>query len=121
MFLLDFTYSIAKPIFISFFIYLLIEPFASWLHKKVVKKSIASSISVIVLILLLAAFFGLTGAAIISEFIYFIKLTPDYIWGIQDTFSKEIVSLQQEISLFPPDIAANIRTFSADFAKSMAI
>lgn len=53
MYSFSYLYSIAKPIFLAFIVYMLIEPLAGFLHRRGVNKAIASALSVGLFILLI--------------------------------------------------------------------
>ncbi|MDB5054076.1 MAG: permease [Bacilli bacterium] len=60
MFLFSYLYRIATPIFLALIIFAAIEPLAKLLHRKGIKKSIASAISILLFILIiLGALIGL--------------------------------------------------------------
>lgn len=63
MWVFSYLYQIAAPIFLSFIVFAMIEPLAKFLHKKGVKKSIATAISVLLFLLIIMSV--LVGAGIV--------------------------------------------------------
>jgi sporulation integral membrane protein YtvI len=63
MWIFSYLYSIAAPIFLSFLVFIMIEPLAKFLHKRGMKKAIATAISVLLFVLVLLGL--LVGAGLV--------------------------------------------------------
>ncbi|NIK74923.1 sporulation integral membrane protein YtvI [Paenibacillus castaneae] len=104
MYSFSYLYRIATPIFLSFLIFLCIEPLARWLNKLGMKKSIASGISVLLFtLLILGAFSGAAylitkqGTALITNFPKYQEMLALQIANITEQF-------QQRFNALPPDL-----------------
>ncbi|QAY65211.1 sporulation integral membrane protein YtvI [Paenibacillus protaetiae] len=116
MFAFSFLYKIATPIFYAFVIYICIEPFARFLNRIGVKKSIASGISVLLFtMLILAAFFGL-GYIITRQSSQLIDNLPRYQDILTEQIEKYTSELQGRIDSLPPDWTQR----SADLIKGIS-
>ncbi|OPA80427.1 sporulation integral membrane protein YtvI [Paenibacillus selenitireducens] len=116
MSLFSYLYKIATPIFLSFIIYLIIEPLAKFLHRRGIKKAIASAISVLVFILLLlSVFFGLS-VILIAQISSLIDKLPDYSDAFKGTLNTIIIDFQHKANLLPPDVLANINKYLGSMA-----
>ncbi|MGV7801886.1 hypothetical protein PJN14_30375, partial [Mycobacterium kansasii] len=68
MFIFSKLYQIAAPVFLSFLVFLIIEPFSKFLHRRGLPKPFAAAISVLLfLLVILGVLFG-AGALIVSQF-----------------------------------------------------
>ncbi|MDT2193201.1 AI-2E family transporter [Paenibacillus larvae] len=65
--LLGFLYSIAAPLFWSFVIFLMIEPFARFLNRKGLRKGLATTISTFSFIILILAFVTVLGLFLTNQ------------------------------------------------------
>lgn len=116
MSLFSYLYKIATPIFLSFIIYLMIEPLAKFLNRRGLKKSIAAAISVLVFILLLlSVFFGL-GVILIAQISSLIDKLPAYSDAFRGTLNSIIIQLQDKVNLLPPDVLADINKYLGSMA-----
>ncbi|MCG7410302.1 sporulation integral membrane protein YtvI [Paenibacillus sp. ACRRX] len=111
-------YAIAAPIFLAFVIYLIIEPFAAFLHRRGMKKSIASALSVMLFVLVILG--TMLGAGIIftQQISDLIGQLPKYRDMIIKESGKLIIFLQHKYESLPPDVSARISTYISDFAKT---
>jgi len=86
MFLFSYAYRIATPVFLSFVIFLAIEPLAKRLARLGMRKAIASAISVLVFTLVILSAFVGAGYLLISETTGLYEDLPKY----QETLKKQI-------------------------------
>lgn len=108
MSLFSYLYKIATPIFLSFLIYLMIEPLARFLHRRGMQKAIASAISVLLfIILLLSVFFGL-GVILIAQISSLISNLPQYAGILQHSVSDALGYLQSKLNLLPDNITSEV-------------
>jgi len=104
MFSFSKLYQLAAPVFLSFFVFLLIEPLARFLNRRGLGKPFASAISVLLfLIVLLGTLFG-AGLLITFQALHFQENLPKYTYVVQQHFVETTTYLQQKIDNLPPDI-----------------
>ncbi|WP_379136125.1 AI-2E family transporter [Paenibacillus sp. sgz500958] len=104
-------YSLAAPVFLSFFVFMLIEPLARFLNRKGLAKPFASAISVLLfLVLLLGILFG-AGLLIVSQIIRFQNDLPYYTSIAQQSFADFTSFLQNKLDTLPPDLAVKINEY----------
>lgn len=111
MLLFSYLYSIATPIFLAFVIYLIIEPFARFMNKRGMKKSIATAISVILFILIILG--ALTGAAFIftSQLLALKEKLPDYTRALQEQILLRTDFFQTHLDALPQDVLDKIKEY----------
>ena len=114
MWLFSFMYDIASPIFLSFIIFLIIEPLARFLHRKGIKKSIASGISIILFIAIVL------GVITASGVLFYNQVTNIYDWmktnqdQVQQQVLKNSTYLKEHL---PEDTFAQVQAYASDIAK----
>ncbi|WP_342439034.1 AI-2E family transporter [Paenibacillus sp. FSL L8-0436] len=107
-------YQLAAPVFLSFFVFLLIEPLARFLNRKGLGKPFASAISVLLfLIILLGVLFG-AGLLIATKAIQFSDSLPEYTKMLQMHFKETTTYLQHKIDALPPDLTTKINGYFTD-------
>ncbi|MEF3354412.1 AI-2E family transporter [Paenibacillus sp. GYB006] len=111
MFVSSKLYHIAAPVFLSFLVFIIIEPLAKFLHRKGIKKAIASAISVLIFLgILLGIFFGL-GVIIVSSIIQFQENIPYYTEMIQTQFNQFMTFLHTQINALPASVINQINDY----------
>lgn len=120
MFVFSYLYRIAAPIFLALVIFWMIEPLARFLHKRKIKKSIATGISM--LVFLLVALSLLTGASalFVVQTNRLINRLPEYAMIFYNTFSVQIDWLIGRIDLLPDDLLANAGQYLKEFGGAIA-
>ncbi|WP_223067394.1 sporulation integral membrane protein YtvI [Paenibacillus caui] len=114
MFLFSKLYQLAAPVFLSFFVFMLIEPFARFLNRKGMKKPFASAISVILfLVLLLGILFG-AGVLIAIQIGHLYNNLPQYTDMLQHQFRSTTDYLQNQLSALPPNVTDKLNGYFAD-------
>lgn len=114
MFVFSKLYQLAAPVFLSFFVFLLIEPLARFLNRKGIAKPFASAISVLLfLIILLALLFG-AGLLIATQALHFQENLPRYTAVMQLHFAEATTYLQQQINALPADLTDKINGYFTD-------
>lgn len=104
-------YQLAAPIFLSFFVFLLIEPLARFLNRKGLGKPFASAISVLLfLIILLGVLFG-AGLLIATKALQFSDSLPQYTKMLQMHFKETTTYLQHQIDALPSDLTTKINGY----------
>ncbi len=107
-------YQFAAPVFLSFFVFLLIEPLARFLNRKGMAKPFASAISVLLfLIILLGILFG-AGLLIATQALHFQNSLPRYTAIMQQHFTEATTYLQQQIDALPADLTDKINGYFTD-------
>ncbi|KRE46879.1 sporulation integral membrane protein YtvI [Paenibacillus sp. Soil522] len=106
MYSFSYLYRIATPIFLSFLIYLCIEPLARRLNKLGMKKSIASGISVLLFtLIILAAFSGAAylltkqGTELVDNFPKYQEMLAIQIANITEEVQKRFGTLPADLEL----------------------
>ncbi|BCG58328.1 AI-2E family transporter [Paenibacillus sp. URB8-2] len=111
MFAFSKLYQMAAPVFLSFFVFMLIEPLARFLNRRGLPKPFASAISVLLfLILLLGTLFG-AGLLIASQALQLQENLPHYTYVVQQQFMELTTWLQQKIANLPPDITDKLNGY----------
>lgn len=114
MFVFSKLYQLAAPVFLSFFVFLLIEPLARFLNRRGIAKPFASAISVLLfLILLLGTLFG-AGLLVTIQALHFQDNLPKYTYVVQQQFVESTTYLQQKIDNLPPDITDKVNGYFKD-------
>lgn len=114
MFIFSKLYHLAAPVFLSFFVFLLIEPLARFLNRRGLAKSFASAISVILfLILLLGTLFG-AGLLVTIQALHFQNNLPHYTTVVQESFANTTAYFQQKIENLPPDLTIKLNGYFKD-------
>ncbi|MFD1773316.1 AI-2E family transporter [Paenibacillus rhizophilus] len=111
MFAFSKLYQMAAPVFLSFFVFMLIEPLARFLNRKGLPKSFASAISVLLfLILILGTLFG-AGLLIASQAMQFQGNLQHYTYVVQQHFMELTTWLQQKIANLPPNMTEKLNGY----------
>lgn len=114
MFAFSKLYQLAAPVFLSFFVFLLIEPLARLLNRRGLAKPFASAISVLLfLIVLLGTLFG-AGLLIVSQVLHFQDNLPKYTYVVQQHFVELTTYLQHKIDSLPPDLTVKVNGYFTD-------
>ncbi len=103
MYVFSYLYKIATPVFLSFLIFLCIEPLAKRLHRMGIKKAIATGISMLLfIVVILSALAGL-GYIFYSQIDQISRNLPKY----QEILTREITEIaedwQSRYNSLPPD------------------
>lgn len=119
MVLFSFLYGIATPIFLSFVVYLIIEPFARFLHKKGMAKSIATTISTVLFVLILLGLITAVGAIFTSQILNLIDKLPGYSAILQKEIFLKADFLQNRLNALPDDVVQKISEYSAQLTAKI--
>ncbi|MFD2414059.1 AI-2E family transporter [Paenibacillus rhizoplanae] len=107
-------YQLAAPVFLSFFVFLLIEPLARFLNRKGMAKPFASAISVVLfLVILLGVLFG-AGLLITTQAIHLQNNLPKYTYVVQQHFAETTTYLQHKIDSLPSDMTDKLNGYFTD-------
>ncbi|WP_138493832.1 sporulation integral membrane protein YtvI [Paenibacillus pinistramenti] len=114
MFLFSKLYQLAAPVFLSFFVFMLIEPLARFLNRKGMKKAFASAISVILfLVVLLGILFG-AGVLVAIQISHLYDNLPAYTEMAQSHFRTTTDYLQNRLDALPSNITDKLNGYFAD-------
>lgn len=118
MLLFSYLYRIATPIFLSLVIFAIIEPLAKRLHRLGMKKSLASALSTLLFILVIAGIlFGL-GAVITIQFSNLSDKIVLYTGQIQSLVQDQSGTWQKQLEgVVPPDILNRLQEYSGTALK----
>lgn len=108
MFVSSQLYQIAAPVFLSFLVFVIIEPLAKFLHKRGLKKALASAISVLLFIAVLLGFFFGLGVIIVSSISQFQDNIPAYMALIQTQFTQLLEMFQTQWNALPATVTDQI-------------
>ncbi|MEY4479628.1 MAG: hypothetical protein RLZZ267_306 [Bacillota bacterium] len=114
MWLFSFLYNIASPIFLAFLIFLMIEPLARFLHRKGLKKSIASGISIVLFIAIIL------GAIAASGVLFYTQVTNIYEWmkTNQDQVQQQVLENSAYLrEHLPEETFVQVQAYASDIAK----
>jgi sporulation integral membrane protein YtvI len=108
MYVFSFLYNIAAPVFLSFIVFLCIEPLAKLLNRWGLRKSIASGVSVLLFTLvILAAVIGL-GYIFTQQIAQLSEKLPEYQRLLQEQIAVITGNVQGEMNSLPDNITASI-------------
>ncbi|RAP75551.1 AI-2E family transporter [Paenibacillus montanisoli] len=109
MLVFSYVYRIATPIFLSFIIFMFIEPPARWLQRIGLKKSIASGISVLIFSLVIVAAFVGAGYVVTTQVTGLALNLNHYQEILVEQFQKNASLLEDKIEALPPDVVAKAK------------
>lgn len=116
MLLFSYLYHIAAPIFLAFVIFLIIEPFARFLNRRGMKKSIATAISTLLFILVILGVLTGAGILMVSQTISLTGKFGEYTSLLQEQITLHIKELQMRYQALPDEAVANISTYTGKLA-----
>ncbi|AJS57566.1 AI-2E family transporter [Paenibacillus sp. IHBB 10380] len=117
-------YQLAAPVFLSILIFMIIEPFARFLHRRGLPKAFASSISVLLFVLIILGILFGAGLVVISQVAQVQENLPQYTMVIQREFMHLTGFLHNQIDLLPPNITDKMNqyfTIITDFATGWMV
>ncbi len=117
MYVFSSIYQITKPIFIGFIIYLLIEPFANFLHRSGLKKSTSTTISMLLFILVALGIAITLGIIFTAQINHLAINIPRYFSIFQVVILKKIEYFQGQIAALPPDLLERVQEYSIQIAN----
>lgn len=124
MFIFSKLYQLATPVFLSFIIFLMIEPLAKFLNKRGLNKALSSAISVLLfIIVILGIIFG-AGIIILSQISQIQDNLPYYTRVIQWEFTQSLEFLHNKLNLLPPNLTEKMNeyfTLLTDFTSGLMV
>ncbi|CAM3379092.1 sporulation integral membrane protein YtvI [Marinicrinis lubricantis] len=112
MWLFSYLYAIAAPIFLALIIFFIIEPLARFLHRKKIKKSIATGISMLLFIMIILG--SIIGASVIfvGQITNLAERIPEYGRILQEQFGVQLEDLQRQINALPPEFTDKAKEYT---------
>jgi sporulation integral membrane protein YtvI len=117
MFLFSYLYRIATPIFLAFIIFAAIEPLARLLHRKGMKKSIASALSILLFILVILGAMVLLGIVFTTQISNLANKIPDYAVILQQQISLNADYLHSKWDALPAGVTDKGKDYTATITK----
>src|SRR5690554_6206341 len=108
MWTFSFLYKIATPIFLSFIIYLMIEPLARFLHKRKMKKSLATAISMLLFIIVILSIIAAAAFIFISQITNLVDKLPEYTKIVQAQLVVQIDYLTDKFDGLPDNLSEKV-------------
>lgn len=117
MLLFSYLYRIATPIFLAFIIYLIIEPFARFLHKRGMVKSLASAISTIVFVLIILGAMAGIGVIFTSQIMNLQGKLPEYATILQNQLITKSALFHNRINALPDDVIQKMTEYTTQITQ----
>lgn len=112
MLLFSYLYGIAKPIFLALLIFAAIEPFAKFLHKRGMKKSFASAVSIFLFVLILLAVLVGVGVIFTTQIVSLTHRISEYTLILQQHLNANADMLKGRINALPPDLVDRLKEYT---------
>lgn len=116
MLLFSYLYRIATPIFLSFIIFLIIEPLAKFLHRRGLKKSVATAISTLLFVLVILGVATGAGILLVTQTANLSVKFADYTKVLQEQIAHRADELSTRYQELPKDVTDNIKTYVGKLA-----
>lgn len=117
LFIFSHIYEIAKPIFVGFIIYLMIEPFARFLNKLGLKKIVATTISMLLFLIIIVGIIVTLGVVFTSEINQLSKSIPKYVEEFKLEIAIRADYYQGTIDAIPPDLVEKGKEYLSTIAE----
>lgn len=114
MLIFSYLYKIATPIFFALVIFAAIEPLARFLHRKGMKKSLASAISTLLFVLVILGVLVGLGLIFTNQISNLLEKLPAYQLILQREIDANADRIQGSINDLPPDLLDKAREFSSN-------
>ncbi|WP_284640979.1 AI-2E family transporter [Paenibacillus silviterrae] len=120
MLLFSYLYRIATPIFLAFVVYLIIEPFARFLHRRGIQKAIASAISTVIFVLVILGAIAGIGVIFTTQILHLTDKLPEYADVLQNQIILRSGELQQQIEgMLPPDLIEQVSQYTTQITQKL--
>jgi len=120
MFVFSQLYRIAAPVFLAFVIFWMIEPLARFLHRKKIKKSIATAVAMLVYLVLALGLLAGASALFVHQANRLVSRLPEYGTVFYNTFSVQIDWLIARLDLLPREWLADAGQYLKAFGGTIA-
>lgn len=118
MYLFSFFYNIAKPVFIAILLYFIIEPFAGFLHKRGIKKALATTISTLLFVLIILGILITLGIVFTTQIYQLSQSIPGYFEYFQFEIINRIDIVEEQIKAVPPEVVEKAKEYFVTIAES---
>jgi len=116
----SYLYHIAAPIFLAFVIFWIIEPLARFLHRRKLKKSIATGISMLLFIVVILGLIAGASVIFVSQLTNLVGKLPEYGSILQTQIVKQADYLHTRFNAIPEDIAADLVDKAKEYGTVLA-
>ncbi|WP_199624753.1 sporulation integral membrane protein YtvI [Paenibacillus alkalitolerans] len=117
MYTFSFIYRLATPIILALVIFYFIEPMAAFMHRRGVKKTIASALAILFfIVIILGAIVGL-GAVITTQIIGLQGAIVNNADMIRDEITRGIQFVNERIKALPPETAEQLQSYIDTITK----
>ena len=99
---------IATPIFLSFIIYWMIEPLARFLHKRRMKKSLATAISMLLFVIVILSLIAGALLIFIAQITNLVDKLPEYTGIVQRQLVVQTDNLTDKYDALPDNLSAKV-------------
>ncbi|TLS37519.1 sporulation integral membrane protein YtvI [Pseudalkalibacillus caeni] len=113
MYVFSFLFRIAAPIFVGYVIFLIIEPLARYLNRKGMKKTLATTVSTLLFILVITSIVFLAGVIFTAQIQHLINMVPFYFDKFQDQLMAQVHWAQNQINALPPDVVNKAQEYTS--------
>ena len=120
MFAFSYLYKIASPIFWAFVIFAVIEPPAKFLHRRGLKKTVATTISTLLFLLILFGAIVGVGAIFAAQIYSLAQTIPGYAVTLQNEIIENFGSLLTRLDALTPGLIDQIKNFSSTVTEKGA-
>ncbi|MGF7045961.1 sporulation integral membrane protein YtvI [Paenibacillus sp. DS2015] len=111
MYVFSKLYQLAAPVFLSILIFMIIEPFARFLFRRGLPKALASTLSVLLFILIILGILFSAGLIVISQVAQLQENLPHYTMVVQSAFTNVTDFLHNQIDVLPPNITDKMNEY----------
>ena len=117
----SYLYKLATPIFLAFVVYWMIEPLARFLHKRKIKKSIATGISMLVFMIITLSLLTTAIIIFVVQIQILIKNLPTYGAILQDQIIQQSDFLQSRFNAIPEEISNDLFEKTKEYGSTLAV
>ncbi|MGD9677875.1 MAG: sporulation integral membrane protein YtvI [Vulcanibacillus sp.] len=121
MYLFSSFFNIAKPVAIALVIYLIIEPFAKFLNRKIkIKKVAATTISTLLFVVIVFGLVITLGVILFNQIFVLSEKVPEYIYYLQNEIVFLLDKYDDNINAISPDVFQSIKEYLMSISSKIA-
>ncbi|MBC8080107.1 MAG: AI-2E family transporter, partial [Gorillibacterium sp.] len=120
MLIFSYLYKIATPIFLAFIIFAMTEPLAKWLHRRGMKKSLASALTTLLFVIFIVAILIGLGAIFAIQVANLAEKLSTYQETMQQSIQSNSVIWLDRIDAVSPDIIEKAKEYSSNLLKLLS-
>ena len=113
----SYLYKIATPIFLAFVIYWMIEPFARFLHRRKIRKSIATALSMLVFIIVILSLFAGAILIFIAQITHLVDKLPEYTKIVQEQIVVQLDYFTGKYQALPDNLSDKVTEIGGTIAS----